>query len=64
MTDNNKIDFEDFTKWVAKQIFDDEGMLNGNETDTDLFCEVACRKLVKLGLVEVTKDEYRYIHTD
>ena len=46
------MDFEEFTKFVAKWIFE-----NQLEEDPELFCEVACRKLVKLGLVEVVDGE-------
>lgn len=53
---NEKIDFEDFTKWIADQIF-----FNG--VKDDLFVELACRKLAKLGLVEKTDTEWVYITT-
>ena len=51
------MDFEEFAHWVAKQIFfenKDKDNLDG------VFIEVACRKLVKLGIVEVIDDKYRY----
>ena len=48
-----EIDYEDFTKWVAEQIF-------FKEITDDLFVELACRKLHQLGLVEKTNDEWRY----
>jgi predicted MarR family transcription regulator len=54
---NEEIDFEDFTKWVADQIF-------FKEVKDDLFVELACRKLEKLGLVEKTNDEWVYTTTN
>lgn len=36
-----------FAVWVARFVFDS----NENEFDSALFCELACRKLHKLGLV-------------
>ena len=48
-----EIDYEDFAKWVADQIF-------FKEVQDDLFVELACRKLEKLGLVEKTNDEWIY----
>lgn len=51
------MDYEEFTRWVADQIF-----FKGVEDEC--FAELACRKLVKLGLVEAVGDEYIYITTD
>lgn len=50
------IEYEDFTKWVAEQIF-------FKEVKDDLFVELACRKLEKLGLVEKTEGEWIYTTT-
>ena len=41
----------EFAKWVADQIF-------FKEVKDDLFVELACRKLEKLGLVEKTESEW------
>lgn len=44
----------EFAKWVTKMIFD-----NGVEDfDFELFSELACRKLEKLGLVKKTESEW------
>lgn len=40
------IDALEFARWVAEKIF--SGML---EEDPELFCELACRRLIKLGMV-------------
>ena len=37
---------EQFAKWVAAEIFDDDWKYNKH-----VFAEVACRKLAKLGIV-------------
>ena len=51
------MDFEEFAHWVAKQIFFE----NKDKDELDgVFIEVACRKLVKLGIVEVIDDKYHY----
>ena len=47
--------YKDFCYWVADEIFDDDW----EEFNKDAFEECACRKLVKLGIVEVVDDEYR-----
>lgn len=49
--------YEDFAHWVAKQIF-------FKEINDDLFVEIACRKLAKLGLVEKTDTEWVYVTAD
>ena len=41
-----------FAEWVAEQIF-------FKEVEDDLFVELACRKLEKLGLVEKTDSEWK-----
>ena len=44
----------EFAKWVTKMIFD-----NGVEDfDFELFSELACRKLEKLGLVKKTESRW------
>lgn len=43
----------EFTKWVAKEIFDEEWEFN-----KDSFEEAACRKLEKLGLVRKTDNNW------
>ena len=48
---------EDFARWVAEQIFD-------NNVDDDVFCELACRKLAELGLVEKTDADWIFTSTD
>lgn len=44
-------DAEQFAKWVATEIFDDNW-----EYNKDAFAEIACRKLNKLGIV-ASKDD-------
>ena len=46
--------YKDFCYWVANEIFSDDWKFN-----KESFEEIACRKLVQLGLVEVVDDEYR-----
>ena len=48
------VDME-FAKWVTKMIFNNEV----EDFDFELFSELACRKLEKLGLVEKTENEWR-----
>ena len=43
-----------FAEWVANEIFSDDWELNKNS-----FEEIACRKLVKLGIVEEVDGQYR-----
>ena len=45
---------EEFAYFVAGEIFDDEWEFNS----TRAFSELACRKLSKLGIVEVREDSY------
>lgn len=44
----------DFAEWVANEIFSDDWEFNKNS-----FEEIACRKLVKLGIVEEVDEKYR-----
>ena len=44
----------DFARWVAKEVLDDYF-----EESSGAFAEIACRKLVKLGLVEVKDNVYK-----
>lgn len=45
-----------FAEWVAGEIFD-----NNWEYNKDAFAELACRKLVKLGIVRVKGDEWELV---
>ena len=45
----------EFAKWVTKMIFDNNEV---EDFDFELFSELACRKLEKLGLVKKTKSEW------
>lgn len=47
---------EQFAKWVAKEIFDDNW-----EYNKESFAELACRKLVKLGMVIRMGDEWELV---
>lgn len=47
---------EQFAKWVATEIFDDNW-----EYNKDAFAEIACRKLTKLGIVKAKGDEWELI---
>ena len=47
---------EQFTKWVATEIFDDMW-----EYNKDSFAEIACRKLAKLGIVRAKGDEWELV---
>ena len=44
----------EFANWVAKEVLDDYF-----EESSGAFAEIACRKLVKLGLVEVKDNVYK-----
>ena len=44
----------EFARWVAKEVLDDYF-----EDTSGAFAEIACRKLVKLGLVEVKDNVYK-----
>lgn len=44
----------EFAHWVAKEVLDDYF-----EESSGAFAEIACRKLVKLGLVEVKDNVYK-----
>ena len=47
---------EDFARWVAEEIID-EDMWELNHLS---FAELACRKLVKLGIIQESNGEYLY----
>ena len=47
---------EQFAKWVAKEIFDENW-----EYNKEVFAELACRKLAKLGIVIRMGDEWELI---
>lgn len=44
----------EFARWVAKEVLDDYF-----DENSDSFAEIACRKLVKLGLVEDNDNVYK-----
>ena len=48
-------DFEEFAKFVAESIFEDDF-----EDNPGWFAEVACRKLVKLGIVKLSENKKEY----
>ena len=48
-------DFEEFAKFVARSIFEDDF-----EENPGWFVELACRKLVKLGIVKLSEDQKQY----
>lgn len=48
---------EQFAKWVAREIFDDDW----DEYNKDAFEEIACRKLAKLGIVRANGDNWELI---
>ena len=45
----------EFAEWVTKMIFDNNEI---EDFDFELFSELACRKLEKMGLVKKTKSEW------
>lgn len=47
---------EQFAKWVATEIFDDNW-----EYNKDAFAEIACRKLEKLGIVRANGDVWELV---
>lgn len=47
---------EDFARWVATEVIDEE-MWTYNHLS---FAEIACRKLVKLGIMQESDGEYTY----
>lgn len=47
---------EDFAKWVAVEVIDEE-LWTYNHLS---FAELACRKLVKLGIMQESDGEYTY----
>lgn len=50
---------EQFAKWVATEIFDDNW-----EYNKDAFDELACRKLAKLGIVVRMGDEWELVESE
>lgn len=46
----------DFAKWVAREIFDEDW-----EYNKDAFAELACRKLAKLGIVRAKGGEWELV---
>lgn len=49
---------EQFAKWVAEEIFDDNW-----EYNKDAFAEIACRKLAKLGIVRKNGNEWELVES-
>lgn len=49
----------EFTKFVARGVCDDDFKDN-----SDCFAELACRKLVKLGLLKLDGDTYKFCKAD
>ena len=47
---------EDFARWVAGEVIDEE-LWTYNHLS---FAEIACRKLVKLGIMQESDGEYTY----
>ena len=47
---------EQFAKWVATELFDDNW-----EYNKDAFAEIACRKLAELGIVRANGDEWELV---
>lgn len=56
-TENQESMTEQFTEWVAREIFDDW------EYNKDAFAELACRKLAKLGIVRAKGDEWELVES-
>ena len=65
--DNKSVDFaidtmrkyqqlEDFARWVATEVIDEEMWAYNHLA----FTELACRKLVKLGIMQESDGEYTY----
>lgn len=48
-------EWTDFANFVAEWVVND----NFFEENTDIFAELACRKLVKLGIVDIDGDTYK-----
>ena len=47
---------EDFARWVAAEVIDEELWTYNHLA----FAELACRKLVKLGIMQESDGEYTY----
>lgn len=58
--DARLVELEKFARWVLDEIFD-EDLWSINQ---DAFPEIACRKLVKLGLVGIDGDYYYKLETE
>ena len=52
--------YKDFCDWVASEIFSENWEFNKES----LFEEIACRKLVKLGIVKEIDGEYALIESE
>jgi len=50
----------EFAHWVAKEVINDDNWMMNYWG----FQEIACRKLVKLGIMEIEGDEYVYEYED
>ena len=51
-------DSNDFARWVAEEIFDENW-----EYNKDAFGELACRKLAKLGIVREKGNEWELVES-
>lgn len=51
----SKKDLHMFADWVASEVCREDFA-----DDADFFAEVACRKLVKLGIIKLVNNEYCY----
>lgn len=49
---------EQFAKWVAREIFDENW-----EYNKDAFAELACRKLAKLGIIRANGDKWELLES-
>lgn len=47
---------EDFARWVAAEVIDEEMWAHNHLS----FAEIACRKLVELGIMQESDGEYTY----
>lgn len=51
----SKKDLHMFADWVASEVCREDFV-----DDADFFAEVACRKLVKLGIIKLVNNQYHY----
>lgn len=51
----SKKDLHMFADWVASEVCREDFV-----DDADFFAEVACRKLVKLGIIKLVNNQYYY----